>query len=82
YKSDFVVFPELFTLQLLSIENEQIPASEAIAHLTRYTEPLKELLSGLAVSYNINIIGGSHPSREDNGDIRNTCYVCLRDGSI
>ena len=82
YKSDFVVFPELFTLQLLSIENEQIPASEAIAHLTRYTEPLKELLSGLAVSYNINIIGGSHPSREENGDIRNTCYVCLRDGSI
>ncbi|PIW25935.1 MAG: carbon-nitrogen hydrolase [Rhodospirillales bacterium CG15_BIG_FIL_POST_REV_8_21_14_020_66_15] len=82
YKSDFVVFPELFTLQLLSIENEQIPASEAIAHLTRYTEPLKELLSGLAVSYNINIVGGSHPTREANGDIMNICYVCLRDGSI
>ena len=82
YKADFVLFPELFTLQLLSIENEQIPASEAIAHLTRYTEPLKELLSGLAVSYNINIIGGSHPTMDENGDILNICYVCLRDGSI
>lgn len=82
YKADFAVFPELFTLQLLSIENEQIPASEAIAHLTKYTEPLKKLLSDLAVSYNINIIGGSHPSLDENGDILNICYVCLRDGSI
>jgi predicted amidohydrolase/GNAT superfamily N-acetyltransferase len=82
YKADFAVFPELFTLQLLSIENEQIPASEAIAHLTRYTEPLKKLLSDLAVSYNINIIGGSHPTRDEDGDILNICYICLRDGSI
>lgn len=82
YKSDFVVFPELFTLQLLSIENKRIPADQAIAELTKYTEPLKELLSRLAVHYNINIIGGSHPTRDDDGDIVNVCYVCLRDGSI
>lgn len=82
YKSDFVVFPELFTLQLLSIENKRIPADQAIAELTKYTEPLKELLSRLAVHYNINIIGGSHPTRDHDGDIVNVCYVCLRDGSI
>ncbi|WP_413203946.1 GNAT family N-acetyltransferase [Rhodospirillum sp. A1_3_36] len=82
YKADFVVFPELFTLQLLSIENEPIPANEAIAHLTSYTERLKKLLSDLAVSYNINIIGGSHPTRVEDGTIQNICYVCLRDGSI
>lgn len=82
YKADFVLFPELFTLQLLSIENQEIPASEAIETLTKYTEPLKELLSRLAVSYNINIIGGSHPTRDEDGNILNICYVCLRDGSI
>ncbi len=83
YKADFVVFPELFTLQLLSIENKPLPASEAIAALTQYTEPLKKLLSDLAVAYNINIIGGSHPTRsEDGSQILNICYVCLRDGSI
>ncbi|KAA5604822.1 GNAT family N-acetyltransferase [Roseospira marina] len=82
YRSDFVVFPELFTLQLLSIENQRIPASDAIATLTRYTEPLKALLSRLAVSYNINIIGGSHPTRSETGEILNICYVCLRDGSV
>ncbi len=82
YKADFVLFPELFTLQLLSIENEEIPASQAIETLTQYTEPLKDLLSRLAVAYNINIIGGSHPTRNENGNILNICYVCLRDGSI
>ncbi len=82
HKADFAVFPELFSLQLLLIENEQIPAAEAIARLTQYTEPLKKMLSELAVNYNINIIGGSHPTRGENGGIQNVCYVCLRDGSI
>ncbi len=81
YKADFVVFPELFTLQLLSIENEEVSAADAIARLTEYTEPLKALLSKLAVSYNINIIGGSHPTTDGNA-VLNICYVCLRDGSI
>ncbi|GGK48513.1 bifunctional GNAT family N-acetyltransferase/carbon-nitrogen hydrolase family protein [Salinarimonas ramus] len=82
YKSDFCVFPELFTLQLLSIDNENLPPDKAIAQLSRYTERLKEMLSRLAVHYNINIIGGSHPTRDEDGDIINVCYVCLRDGSI
>lgn len=82
YKSDFVVFPELFTLQLLSIENEPVRASQAIEALTSYTEQLKNLLSDLAVRYNINIIGGSHPTHDDHGNVLNICYVCLRDGSV
>lgn len=82
YKADFVVFPELFTLQLLSIENRHAPASEAIAALTAYTDRIRTLFSELAVSYNINIIGGSHPTRDADGLIYNICYVCLRDGSV
>jgi predicted amidohydrolase/GNAT superfamily N-acetyltransferase len=82
YKADFVLFPELFTLQLLSIDNKRIPAAEAIGTLTNYTERLKELMSRLAVNYNVNIIGGSHPTREADGEVYNICFVCLRDGSI
>ncbi|MBI3434879.1 MAG: GNAT family N-acetyltransferase [Proteobacteria bacterium] len=82
YKADFVLFPELFTLQLLSIDNQRIPASEAVAALTNYTERFKELMSRLSVSYNINIIAGSHPTREADGEVYNICYVCLRDGSV
>lgn len=82
YKADFAVLPELFTLQLLSIENRRVTGSDAIAALSRYTERLKTLLSELAVSYNINIIGGSHPTQQEDGDIHSVCYICLRDGSV
>jgi GNAT superfamily N-acetyltransferase len=82
YKADFAVFPELFTSQLLSIENRKIPAADAIAALTNYTGKLKEMMSGLAVNYNVNIIGGSHPTREADGEVYNISYVCLRDGSV
>jgi predicted amidohydrolase len=83
YKADFVVFPELFTLQLLSIENRRAPAAEAIAALTDYTDRIRGLFSELAVGYNINIIGGSHPTRDPaDGRVYNICYVCLRDGSV
>ena len=82
YKADFAVFPELFTLQLLSIENRKIPAADAIAALTNYTGRFKEMMSSLAVSYNVNIIGGSHPTREADGEVYNISYVFLRDGSV
>ncbi len=82
YKCDFVLFPELFTLQLMSIENRKIAPDEAVAALTAYTEPLINLLRRLAIEYNINIIGGSHPTRATDGRVLNICYVCLRDGTV
>jgi predicted amidohydrolase/GNAT superfamily N-acetyltransferase len=82
YKADFAVFPELFTLQLLSIENRKVPAAEAIAALTNYTGRFKEMMSKLAVSYNVNIVGGSHPTREADGEVYNISYVFLRDGRV
>jgi predicted amidohydrolase/GNAT superfamily N-acetyltransferase len=82
YSADFVTFPELITLQLLSIENEELSPVESIRKLSQYTPQVKALFSDLAVRYNINIIGGSHPTEQPNGDIHNVCYVCLRDGSL
>ncbi|HEX5961653.1 MAG TPA: bifunctional GNAT family N-acetyltransferase/carbon-nitrogen hydrolase family protein [Rhodanobacteraceae bacterium] len=82
YNADFVVFPELITLQLLSIENEELSPVAAIRKLSQYTPQVKQLFSGLAVRYNINIIAGSHPTEQANGDIHNVCYACLRDGSL
>ena len=82
YHSDFVVFPEFFTLQLLSIENEAIPPNEGIATLTKYTSPLKEYFHELAIKYNINIVAGSHPTHTDSGSVQNISYLFLRDGTI
>ncbi len=82
YKADFVVFPELYTLELLSIEKNKLPPEQAIQKIADYTERYIEFMEKLAVSYNINIIGGSHPTRVAGGDIRNIAYVFLRDGSV
>ncbi len=82
YEADFIVFPELFTLMLLSAEEEELSPQESIEALSRYTPRIRKALSEMALSYNINIIGGSHPTQMDDGDIHNVAYVCLRDGSV
>ena len=82
YESDFILFPELFTLMLLSAQEKELSPMEAIEALSDYTPRIRKALSEMALNYNINIIGGSHPTRMDDGDIHNVAYVCLRDGSI
>ncbi|MCA8902614.1 MAG: GNAT family N-acetyltransferase [Hyphomonas sp.] len=82
YKSDFVVFPELFTLQLLSLEHRPLGPVESIEKISEYTPRFVAFMEKLAVSYNINIIAGTHPSKMENGDILNISYVFLRDGSV
>ncbi len=82
YKSDFVVFPELFTLQLLAFETKRLSPAEAIERLTDHTQPLIDAMRDMALRHNINIIGGSHPTRVADGDIHNVAYVFLRDGSV
>jgi len=81
YESDFVVFPELFTLELLSIEESKLQPAEAIAKIAEYTDRFTAFMERMAVSYNINIIGGSHPTRVGKDEIRNISYIFLRDGS-
>ncbi|MGG3800493.1 GNAT family N-acetyltransferase [Metabacillus fastidiosus] len=78
--SDFAVFPEIFTTQLMSFLEEKVP-SQAIQKLTEYTEDYIELFTDLAVKYNINIIGGSHVVAEE-GRIYNIAYLFRRDGTI
>jgi predicted amidohydrolase len=80
YKSDFVVFPELFTLQLLSLTKSHRPGLAA-RELSAYTPQYLELFSKLAVKFNVNIIGGSHMVVE-NERLYNTAYLFRRDGTL
>jgi len=82
YKCDFLLFPELFTMQLLSINAQEIPAEESMEKLSTYTDRFKEVFKRLSIQYNVNVIAGSHPTKMDNGDIHNVSYAFLRDGSI
>jgi predicted amidohydrolase len=82
YGADFVCFPEHFTLQILSGEPQMLSPSDAISRLTELTPLLRERLRQLAHKYAINIIGGSHATRIDNGETHNITYVALRDGTL
>ncbi len=74
YHSDFVLFPEFFSVQLLSAL-EPMTALQGIKRLaSEFTAPFIELMSGLARKFGIYIIGGSHPIEED-GKIYNKCLI-------
>jgi len=61
YKSDFVMFPELFTTQLLSFEEtKRCQPGEQRTFINKYTEEYIALFSKLSLEYNINIIAGTH----------------------
>jgi predicted amidohydrolase len=79
YNADFCVFPELFNAPLLGEFDQGNPA-EAIRGLAGYTEEIADAMQDLAVSYNINIIGGSMPVYE-NQALYNVAFLFRRDGT-
>ncbi|HKR17101.1 carbon-nitrogen hydrolase family protein [Rhizorhapis sp.] len=82
YEADFVVFPEFFTLALLSCQPPSLDVEVDIDRLTKLTPDLAALFRRLASDQNINIIAGTHISRDGNGIPRNICHIALRDGSL
>lgn len=79
-KSDFVVFPELFTLQLLSLLPDGSPGKAARA-LASFTPQYTALLKDLAVRYDVNIVGGSQFVMEEDR-LTNVAFLFHRDGRI
>lgn len=80
YRSDFIIFPEMFTCQLLSYLPPERPA-EAMRRLSQFTPKYLDLFTELAVKYDINIIGGSHFTVEDD-DLYNISYLFQRNGTL
>lgn len=80
YKSDFVLFPELFNTPLLAPFNH-LSERDSMIELAKLTEEIKNKISELAISYNVNIISGSMPYFENN-DLYNISYLLHRDGRI
>lgn len=78
YKSDFIMFPEFFNTPLLQPYNH-LPEQEAMKKLADKTEEIVQKLQTYAVSYNVNIIAGSMPIKE-NGKLYNATYLCHRNG--
>ncbi len=80
YKCDFIVFPEIFTTQLLSFLPNERPAI-AMRKLSEFTPRYLDLFTSLAIKYNINIIGGSHFTIEGDS-LYNIAYLFRRNGTI
>ncbi len=80
YKSDFVLFPELFTTQLLSCVESTRPG-QAARRLAEFTPQFLDMFIDMAVKYDINIIGGSQFVVE-NDTLYNIAYLFRRDGTI
>ena len=80
YKCDFILFPEIFTTQLLSFLPNVRPAL-AMRKLSEFTPLYLDLFTKLAVKYNINIIGGSHFTIE-NENLYNIAYLFRRNGTL
>ncbi|HCA06374.1 MULTISPECIES: carbon-nitrogen hydrolase family protein [Chryseobacterium] len=82
YKSDFVLFPELFNTPLLAPFNK-LSERDSMIELAKLSEDIKNKISELAISYNVNIISGSMPVFDpDNNDLYNVSYLLHRDGRI
>lgn len=80
YQGDFILFPELFTTELLSFVESARPG-QAARKLAEFTPQYLELFTDLALKYNINIIGGSQFVVEDDV-LYNVSYLFRRDGTL
>jgi predicted amidohydrolase len=77
YKTQLLVFPEYFTLQLLTLGDVRRPIATQVRDLARAVPDYVELLGGLATKHGVYIVGGSIPVESDagSGKYGNQCFV-------
>jgi predicted amidohydrolase/ribosomal protein S18 acetylase RimI-like enzyme len=73
YHCHFLVFPELFTAQLVSIMDPNLEGRVAFHELANYADRYLEMFIRLAKRFSIYIIGGSHPMREEGRLVNVAC---------
>jgi predicted amidohydrolase len=80
YGSEFVLFPEFFTTQLLSIGSEQ-GTRLTINELPGFTEQYLNLFQNFALETGMHIIGGTHVIARE-GKLYNVAHMFYPDGRI
>lgn len=79
FGAEFVLFPEFFTTQLLSMGDGQNPLT--INELPGFTEQYQTLFRTFAVQTGMHIIGGTHVIRRDD-KLFNVAHLFYPDGRI
>ncbi|MFQ5876215.1 MAG: carbon-nitrogen hydrolase family protein [Acidobacteriota bacterium] len=71
-----IVFPEYFTVQLLTLGNVKRPIAEQIRDLARQGPKFVELMAALARQHRIYIVAGTIPVvDEDSAPVYNQCFL-------
>lgn len=80
YHAHFVLFPEYFTMQLLSYLREPAPAL-AVRRLAQLTPAYEDLFKQLAISNGLYIIAGTHPIIQE-GALFNAAHLFTPRGRV
>ncbi len=77
YKCKLMVFPEYFTLQLLTLNDVKMPIDQQVRVLARFEGRIVEMFRRLAKRSGMYIVGGTLPAVDppDEQTVYNECYV-------
>ncbi|CCH49933.1 bifunctional GNAT family N-acetyltransferase/carbon-nitrogen hydrolase family protein [Pseudodesulfovibrio piezophilus] len=81
YHCHFLVLPELFTAQMFSTMPPEWTPRRAVAELAGMTDKYLDMFRELASTYNLHIIGGSHPVLRD-GKLYNVGHLFTPTGNV
>ncbi len=81
YHCHFLLFPELFTVQLFSMMDPTLSPRAAIARLADLTDRYIAMFVKMAKRTGLYIIGGSHPVRIGD-EIRNVAHLFTPNGEV
>ena len=77
YECQLMVFPEYFTLQLLTLNDIKMPIDRQVRHLARFEDRIVKMFIRLAKKSGLYIVGGSLPAVDlpDEETLYNECYL-------
>ncbi|MGE0394298.1 MAG: carbon-nitrogen hydrolase family protein [Vicinamibacterales bacterium] len=75
YGARLLVFPEYFTLQLLTLADVRRPVGHQVRDLAAQEQGIVDLLAGLARRHQLYIVAGTVPRVTSGGALRNACHV-------
>jgi predicted amidohydrolase/ribosomal protein S18 acetylase RimI-like enzyme len=80
YGADYVLFPEFFSVQLLSAM-DPMGSRDGIRRLAEITPAFCELMASLAREQGLHLIAGSHPVIQPDGTLNNVAMLFRPDGT-
>mgnify|MGYP002376076783 FL=1 len=83
YKCHLVVFPEYFTVQLLTLENIKRPIRDQVRDLAKQAPRFVDMMSELAKKHNLHVVAGTIPVEDPTTKtVTNRCHFISSTGAV